>query len=355
MKHIVMIGTHFDTMGGISSVVNVYRSSGLFGRVPIIYIPTHCDGSFFSKAVIASKAFCRYMILLLTGRIGLLHVHVSSRSSFWRKSLFVLPAFLGGVDVILHLHSGRFHDFYEKDCGRLRKIFVRFLFDNATRVIVLSNGWKTWLQSISTNRQIRSIYNPVLLPSLVQWDSRKKGVVLCLGRLGRNKGSYDLLQAIRNIENGQALVHLVLGGDGDIEGVRGYAISLGLAPQVELLGWIKGQAKDRQLASANIYALPSYHEGLPMSVLEAMAAGMPIVSTFVGGIPEAVTDGIEGFLVNPGDVDALADRLRRLLEDPALAQRMGAAARRKVEATFSSDAILPKIEEIYAELGFKPS
>lgn len=89
-----------------------------------------------------------------------------------------------------------------------------------------------------------------------------------------------------------------------------------------------------------------------MSVLEAMAAGMPILSTPVGGIPEAITDGVEGFLVSPGDVAALAARLQQLLQDDALAARMGAAARRKVELCFSSQAVLPRVQAMYQELGF---
>jgi glycosyltransferase involved in cell wall biosynthesis len=103
-----------------------------------------------------------------------------------------------------------------------------------------------------------------------------------------------------------------------------------------------------------LYALPSYNEGLPMSVLEAMAAGLPVLATPVGGIPEAVSDGVEGFLVAPGDVAALAARLAQLLQDDGLAQRMGAAARRKVETTFSSQAVLPHVEKMYQELGFAP-
>lgn len=91
-----------------------------------------------------------------------------------------------------------------------------------------------------------------------------------------------------------------------------------------------------------------------MSVLEAMAAGLPVLATPVGGIPEAVADGVEGFLVAPGDVDALAARLAQLLEDDALARRMGEAARRKVESTFCSDAVLPQLERLYRELGFLP-
>ena len=133
--------------------------------------------------------------------------------------------------------------------------------------------------------------------------------------------------------------------------MRVRAEELGIADHVELLGWVRGEDKERLLATAVLYVLPSYNEGLPVSVLEAMAAGLPILTTPVGGIPEAVTDGVEGFLVEPGDVRTLADRLERLLADADLARRMGVAARHKVEAAFSANAVVPQLEAMYAAMG----
>src|SRR4030065_982024 len=107
-KSILMLGTRFDTMGGIASVVNVYRTAGFFDKLPIIYIPTHCDGGALAKLKILLVAYVHFLGLLLVGRVGLLHVHTSSRASFWRKSLFFFPAFLLGIPTILHLHGSEF-------------------------------------------------------------------------------------------------------------------------------------------------------------------------------------------------------------------------------------------------------
>lgn len=91
-----------------------------------------------------------------------------------------------------------------------------------------------------------------------------------------------------------------------------------------------------------------------MSLLEAMANGIPVISTRVGGIPETVADGTDGFLINPGDVDALVDRLDRLLSDREAATTMGRSAREKILGRFSTEAVLPKIEAIYLQLGVRP-
>jgi glycosyltransferase involved in cell wall biosynthesis len=352
MKRIVMVGTRFDTMGGIASVVNVYRADGLFDRLPITYIATHCDGSNWAKLRIMLSSYFHFMTMLLTGRVGLLHAHVSSRASFWRKTFFFISAFLFRIPTILHLHGSEFAIFYEQECGGMRKFIVRTVFNKVARVLVLSSVWKNWVEKISVNPNVVVIYNPVLFDEKAnEWNARKSGAILFLGRLGKRKGSYDLLEAAAKIARTYPEFKLLLGGDGELDQVRRRSLELGIDDKVQLLGWVNGAEKERYLAEAMIYVLPSYNEGLPMSVLEAMAAGLPILSTSIGGIPDAVTEGVEGFLVAPGDIDSLSERLNLLLADSHLARTMGEAARSKVKVSFSSKAILPKLEVLYSEFG----
>jgi glycosyltransferase involved in cell wall biosynthesis len=346
-----MLGTRLDTKGGVASVVNVYVSCGLFERNHVVYIPTHCDGNVTTKLWMLLRSMGRFWRLVAARRVGLIHVHTASRASFWRKCLFILPSFAIHIPVVLHLHGAEFDTFYDKECGKWRKRLVRFVFDKSSCVIVLSTAWKRWVQRMSCNPAVHVIFNPVLLPDrLAPWDDRKSAHVLFLGRLGRRKGAYDLLEAVAAIATMWGDLRLVMGGDGEVDRVRNYARNLGINDRVEMLGWVAGIDRERCLREACVYALPSYAEGLPMSVLEAMASGLPIVSTRVGGIPEAVTDGVEGFLVEPGDVAAIAERLNRLLCEPDLARTMGTAARKKVESRFSAHVIVPQIEQVYGTL-----
>lgn len=354
-KSIIMLGTDYRTKGGVSSVVNVYRDAGLFQRYPVRYLPTHCDGGALAKLKVLLSAWLSFMGLLLTGRVGLVHCHTASRASFWRKTLFLVPAFLAGVPGVLHLHGAEFAIFYGKESGPLKQRLIRWVFNKCQTVVVLSDAWKTWAKGIGVTAPIEAIYNPVLLPAARDWERRTPGELLFLGRLGRRKGSFDLLTAAAAVPASPgASLRLLMGGDGELDEVRKRADALGLSGQLQLLGWVRGADKEAHLSSAWMYCLPSYNEGLPMSVLEAMAAGLPIITTPVGGIPEAVTDGVEGFLVEPGDVARLTHCIAQLIGDPALARRMGDAARRKVEATFSSDAVLPRVERLYREAGFQP-
>jgi glycosyltransferase involved in cell wall biosynthesis len=348
-----MLGTHPEAMGGIAAVVSVYREAGLFDRWPVVYLVTHCNGTKPVKAAVAFKAWLRFVVMLLAGRVAAVHVHMAMRASFWRKSLFMLPALLCRIPSIVHLHGSEFAIFYERECGRVRRAVIRYIFDSVRAIVVLSGSWKSWVSGTFRNPNVVTIHNSVFIPHTTPWDERQSGKVLFLGRLGRRKGVYDLLEAAARIAADVPTMRLCLAGDGELEQVRARAEALGIVDRVQLLGWVRGGKKARLLASASVYALPSYAEGMPMSVLEAMAAGLPVLSTPAGGIPDAVRDGVEGLLVNPGDVAALADRLHRLLLEPGLAERMGSAARRRAVGCFSAGVVIAQVESLYVSLGIR--
>jgi glycosyltransferase involved in cell wall biosynthesis len=156
--------------------------------------------------------------------------------------------------------------------------------------------------------------------------------LLSVGRLRAPKDFLTLVRAMAALEPGSA--GLRIAGDGPERAALADEVArLGLESTVELLGTRTDVAE--LLAGADVFVLSSDSEGLPMSVLEAMAAGLPVVASAVGGVPEAVRDGETGTLVPPGDSAALAHALRRLVSDPALRDRLGEAGRRRVEREFS--------------------
>lgn len=353
-KRIIMLGTSFETMGGISAVINIYRRAGLFDRYPVHYIATHIDRSVSRKLVLVARAWVELMYLLLRGRVGLLHVHTASNASFWRKLIFMVPALCMRVPTILHLHGGGFDRFYENGCGRIGKWMIRRAFTSVSDVVVLSARWQHWVREATGRRNVRVVSNPVE-PFKGETDrsAQPRMEVLCLGRLTQQKGTYDLIEAVATLVAKYPSMRLVLGGDGEEDGARQAARRLGIEQHVEIKGWVTGASKTLLLSSASIFALPSYAEGLPVSILEAMAAGLPVISTPVGGIPEAVSDGVEGFLVRPGDVSGLAGALDLLLGNESLRLNMGLAGLAKVDRTFAVYRTIPKIEQMYREFGYK--
>lgn len=349
-RRVLMIGTGYDTKGGIASVVNAYREAGLFERCAVHYVQTHGDGPALYKLSLAVAAWFGVVSSLIRWRIGVVHVHVSSRASFWRKLFLSLPCVIAGKPLVLHLHSGEFHVFHNDEAGPLTRCAIQWFFGRADRTIVLSESRLAWMQKAIPNARPVVLHNPVNIPPRARFDERDRHTVLFLGRLGRGKGTYDLIRAIARVVNSFPNVRVLLGGDGEAEKVRRFATELGVGRNVEALGWVVGERKRELLAKCTVFTLPSYNEGQPMSVLEAMAAGAPVLSTRVGGVPDAVRDGVDGVLVEAGDVEALSSALIELLSNEPLRRRVAEAARQRVCSTFSTDVLLPALEAIYDEL-----
>jgi glycosyltransferase involved in cell wall biosynthesis len=348
-EHIVMVGTSFETRGGIASVVDSYRAAGLFSRWPIDYVETHCDGPLLDKVACVLGALAAMLRRLFRYRRAVLHVHSASGASFWRKSLFMGLAEIARWPVVFHLHGGGFARFYE-ECGPLRRRIVRHFLDRAARLVVVSERWTTWMRSVTTNPRITCVPNPVTVPAMVP-PVRGGSLVTFLGRCETEKGIFDLLDAVGEVRETIPAVRLECAGDGDLNAVQRRASELGLRANLHLPGWITRDRRDALMRRTTVFVLPSHAEGLPVSLLEAMAAGCPVIATRVGGIPDLVEDGVNGLLVEAGDRRALAAALRRLLLDRGLAARLGLSARETIVRRYTVEHALERLEQIYSGLG----
>jgi glycosyltransferase involved in cell wall biosynthesis len=350
-RMVVMLGTAFESHGGIAAVLASWRSAGLFRRWPVEYVETHCQGSRMDKLACAAGALLAIASLALRSR-AVLHVHCASRASFWRKSVFMALAQLVRWPVVLHLHGGGIERFYAQECGAARKAIVRHFLARADCVAVVSERWAAWVRSVAPEARVARIANPVACPSsvpLVRDGARIAFVAQC----ARGKGIFDLLEAIAQLRRDIPAVELACAGDGDLAAVRHRARELGIGANVRLTGWIDARQRDDLLAQSSVFVLPSHAEGVPVSLLEAMAAGCPVVATAVGGIPDVIGDGENGLLVAPGDPAALAAALRRLLVDRSLACRLAAAARETVRQGHGVQRSLEDLGRIYAGLGVR--
>jgi glycosyltransferase involved in cell wall biosynthesis len=349
-SRIVMLGTSFETHGGISSVVNAYRAAGLFARWPIDYVQTHCDGGYFAKWSCAVGALFSMLFLVVRHRRAVLHVHGASRASFWRKAVFMSLARLAGWPVVFHLHGGGFARFYEHECRPWQRRLVRAFLDRAACIVTVSERWQAWMRTATSNPRIATIPNPVQLPQDVPVE-RSGALVAFVGRIEQAKGVFDLIEAVNEVRETIPTVRLEFAGDGDIEGALRHVAIRGIRANVHFPGWLSPRRREELLARATVFVLPSHAEGLPMSLLEAMAAGCPVIATNVGGIPDVVTDEVNGLLVPPGDRDALALALHRLLVDRELADRLGHEARATVRRRFTTEHAVARLDQIYSGLG----
>jgi glycosyltransferase involved in cell wall biosynthesis len=353
-KRIAMLGTSPEAKGGIATVVRNYQESGLMAKWGISYFVTHVQASALGKLRFAFASLVRLTGMLLTNRVALLHVHMSSRNSTWRKSAYILAALAFRVPYLIHMHSPDYVVFYERDCGSLRKRLIRTLLTRAKNILVLSASWAEDMRKIAPAVNVVVVYNSVPLPVLpmeLVKASDQAPSVLFLGQVGERKGTFDLIRAAALIARN---FKLDLGGDGDLTQAKDLVKELGLEDKVKFHGWVRGKDKDVLLANARLFVLPSYHEGVPMAILEAMSWGLPVITTPVGGIPEVVTNGIEGLLVAPGDIQGLAQALEQLVADPDKCRAMGAAGRERLERDFSQSVLHAQLEKLWRESGALP-
>lgn len=347
------IATDIKGKGGISTVLTVYNKFGFFDDNAVKFIATHTNNVIFGNVgafIFYAFALIRMSCYFVFFKVGLVHIHLASRGSYLRKSFIVRLAKFFKAKVIVHLHGAEFRQFYSNECDEAKRKHIRKTFDMADVVVVLSTQWHAWITTLMKDpSRVHIVYNAVPKLSLSR-DNVESGNVLFLGRLGKRKGVDDLINAFVLVRETVPHAKLLLGGDGDITYYKSLVEQLGLQKSVEFLGWVSGDQKLDYLSKADIYTLPSYNEGFPMGVLEAMSAHIPIVASKAGGIPDAITSGKEGVLIDAGDVPALAEALVGLLTDVEKKKHYADAAIAKYNSSFSPDVIFPQLSNIYTDL-----
>lgn len=281
--------------------------------------------------------------LLRRERADVLHTHTLAAGN----ALSRLAGRAAGVPVVSHLHiENHFRPATRALLARLDSATARLA---AALVAVSEDTKRAYEEQGYPAGRIRVVYNGVDLPRNGSAPDNDPPVIGEIARYCDVKGQRELIQALAEVPG----TRLVLAGR-DLE--RGGAYEAELVREAERLG-----VRDRidlgfredvgeLLEELDVVALPSWTEGLPMSLLEAMAHGRPVVATPVGGTPEVVADGETGLLVPPRDPAALAAALRRLLDDPALRRRLGEAGRQRVAERFTASAMEDTILALYEEV-----
>ncbi|MCW3117441.1 MAG: hypothetical protein JWM28_1523, partial [Chitinophagaceae bacterium] len=334
------------TGGGIESVIKTY-SENFPGT---LFLGSYSEGNKFHEIIYTCKFFLSFTRFMIVKKdIKIVHIHSASDMSFIRKSLTMMIARLFGKKTIMHMHGSTFRVFYEK-AGIFRSVIRRLLKCNDL-VICLSPQWFDFFSNLIPAAKLRIVNNPVPAPAM-NISRQQNGVVkfLFLGRIGNRKGIFDLLKAMSLLNPElRRSANLTIGGNGEVQKLQELIKSLALQDCVNYAGWVDGQLKTELLAAADVYILPSYNEGLPVSILEAMAYGLPIISTPIGGIPEVVKEGINGFLVEPGNIQQIIDKIEKMIKSPDLPPEMGKASLQTVKP-FTADSVFPVLDTIYASL-----
>jgi glycosyltransferase involved in cell wall biosynthesis len=355
-----MLGPGRGVLGGIASLVQ-HLVPALRAEAELLYVPTVVQrplvesGRWSVANVLRAVAqYLRFAEGLLRFRPNVVHVHTSLGLAWFKDTLYVVVGKACGCRVVLHMHGGRFDVFHAETRPWLQR-YTRAVLERADAVVAVSDELRRRLEHLAPRDRTTTLRNCIdstaFRPGVAATEEAR---ILFIGTVGPAKGLHALLEALADLRaRGIAFRASIAGYEekpGDLAQARARLAALGLSSQCEVLGPIDAERRAALLRESNVFTLPSQAEGLPMAVLEAMAAGLPVVATGVGGIPEVVRDGENGFLLPPGEVTALAERLARLARDPSLRAAMGRRSREIAERELDVRPYVAHLVSLYQTL-----
>jgi glycosyltransferase involved in cell wall biosynthesis len=346
-KKVLMIGVYYkhNAAGGMASVIQYYEK--YFENLR--YIPSWRDKHAILKIIYTIKAFLITSIyLIFDHRIRVVHIHSAADKSFIRKSIFVKLSRLFGKKTILHIHGSRFKDFYEESDNKAN--IVKTL-QAANRLVVLSHSWKEWFINIGIKEHNIIVLNNIVdHPNIKHCEYEPILKLLFLGEIGKRKGVFDVIDVLgENREYYKDKIILKIGGNKEVEKLLKKLEFYKINDFVEYEGWVSGDKKSELLNWADIFILPSFNEGLPIAILEAMSYGKPIISSPVGGIAEIVKKDQNGILVEPGNREEINEAINFFLKNNNFIKEYGFKSKEIVEPFFPGP-VLESLLSIYEQL-----
>lgn len=354
---VVMIGADRSVKGGVSAVVNNLYQAGLDERVDLTYIGTMVDGSKAKKACRAFTALLRF-ICAMPGT-DIVHVNMAADASCLRKMIFMRVAGLFHKKIVIHEHGGDFQGFFYERCDERRRARVKKALNRAELFLVLSDAWKDFFSELVDPGKIQVMQNAVPVPERGKTDYSSHQAVF-LGRLCKEKGIGELLESVPLIRKQIPDFLLVLGGFWEEGNEELKKKARELSDAVACPGWVSASEREKLFETSSVFVLPTWFEGQPVSLLEAMAAGMCVAASAVGGIPQIVLDQKEakahslpegwegcGILIEAKNAEGLAEVMIRLMKDEALRRRLGERARTRIREQYDMDGYVDKLVELY--------
>ncbi|MDB5744874.1 MAG: glycosyl transferase, group 1 [Polaromonas sp.] len=303
----------------------------------------------YSLAVLA-RAVAKLVGGRLSGRLAGVHINMAERLSLFRKGVILLACRALGLPVVLHLHAAQLHHFY-RDLPAPLQGLIRWLFSLPASCLVLGQAAGRFVTEelrVPAER-VEILSNGVPEPTHARRQPGESTVqrVLFVGNLSERKGVSDLLQALALPGFDPTQLEVTFAGGGDVASYEAKARQLGIDNFVRFAGWSDQQQVAQLMAMADVLVLPSYDEGLPLVILEALANGVAVVCSPVGEIPSVMTDDVNACFVAPGDVAGIAKGLQRVLQQPLLRLALERNGRALYEESFSLTRFFSSVAKIH--------
>lgn len=349
--NVLMVGSQLSVKGGMTTVVNGFLNRE-FNSFNLYYIPTHIESNKINQVLFFIISFIRIIYYLIFKNISIFHIHLSERGSFTRKCYVSKLAKLFNKKIVIHMHGAEFKEFYYISNADKKLKIINFLKD-ADKVIVLGESWKNFIYNLDNEIKIEVMPNFVKSVSeIVKFDYKKIRIVF-LAVLIKRKGIFDLIESINLLikEDSSKQLEVIIAGSGkEQEEAIKRVKELNLEDIFIFTGWVDDNKKMEILLKSQIFVLPSYNEGLPVSILEAMSCGLPVVSTNVGSIEDAVINDYNGIIVNPGDINSLKEALRSLINNSEKWNQYSLNGKKIIKEKYEEELYFSNLETLYENI-----
>lgn len=357
----IIIAHDAHVTGGVNNFLRIMRAKYRPRVESIRFINGRREGEIGRKMVLSRmlRDYIRFIFTVLANRYDILHLNPSMDSSSAPRELifvWICRLFSPKTKIVIFYRGWSWTSFEEVQRSRTKKLLFRATQLLANRVLVLSTSFKAALIQLGVPEEKIYLTTTMFEGDMFALNEVKalahQSNIVFLSRFLREKGGHLLIDAFSRLTSQYPDLRLVMAGDGpERSALETQARALGVSRRVEFTGHVSGARKMDLLTSAKIFALPTSHpEGMPNALLEAMAAGLPVVSTAIGGIPEVVRDGTNGILLKVIDVDSLVKALQKYLDDPALWLRTSTLNVSWAWENFESQKVADRMADHYYDM-----
>lgn len=341
-NNVLTIGCDYmPPKGGVAQVIYTYKNEVYDS---FHFIKNSGNGSKLHNVILALWGCLKLFLLMINKQeLRLVHIHTASFVSFRRAAVFVNISKLFNRNVILHIHGGGFRDYYKTNPQWILSVLNR-----CDRVIALTDSWQSFFYEIGC-KNVFVVKNIIPNPLINNVEKDKMIHFLFLGWIVKEKGVFDIVDVLsEHKEECEGKIILHIGGDHEVEKLKNIIVSNKLEGIVRYEGWVSGGKKTQLLNMMDAFILPSYMEGLPISILESLSYGKPVITTPVGGIPEVVNQR-NGFFFKPGDKREMWSIIKSIISHPDQLSEKSKAAKSSVKENMS-DAVINQLKRVYEGL-----
>jgi glycosyltransferase involved in cell wall biosynthesis len=355
----LLLGPHLRAPSGVSTHLTLLLASKLAEQFTLAHFQVGSEGrneTPLGRMMRLLASPVALALAVLGRRVAIVHVNTSMDArAYWRDLAHMIAAKLAGARVLYQIHGGALPQQFFRG-SRLLSSFLRGTLRIPDAIVVLAREELEAYRGFVPRQRVLAIPNAI---DCAQYAKLKRAQsnpavplkLLYIGRLVRDKGLYEALEGLKMAQARGVRANFVIAGSGPEEQcLKRFAEQHGLANTVAFAGPVFGEGKLELLGAADAFMLVSHHEGLPYALLESMAAGTPVITTRVGGIPDVVIDGTNGLFVPRRDPLSIARAIISLAADRAMLARMSEACRRTIAAGYSIERRSEELCQLYWEM-----